>query len=54
MINGAGGGVGTIALQAARARGARVTAVDRAEPPNESKLSNMVELELQAEPGVGP
>jgi hypothetical protein len=32
----------------------RVTAVDRAEPPNESKLSNVVELVLQAEPGGGP
>jgi hypothetical protein len=29
----------------------RVTAVDRADPPNESKLSVVVELELQAEPG---
>ena len=31
LINGAGGGVGSIALQAAKARGARVTGVDRAE-----------------------
>jgi len=29
----------------------RVTAVDRAEPSNESKLSAVVEVELQAEPG---
>ena len=29
----------------------RVTAVDRAGPPNESGLSAAVELELQAEPG---
>jgi NADPH:quinone reductase-like Zn-dependent oxidoreductase len=31
LINGAGGGVGTIALQVAKARGATATAVDRAE-----------------------
>jgi hypothetical protein len=31
----------------------RVTAVDRAEPPNESGLSELVELSMQAEPGSG-
>jgi hypothetical protein len=32
----------------------RVTAVDRAEPPNESGQSEMAELELSAEPGSEP
>jgi hypothetical protein len=32
----------------------RVTAVDKADPPNESPLSDSVELELLAEPGGGP
>ncbi len=32
----------------------RVTAIDKADPPNESPLSMSVELELLAEPGGGP
>jgi hypothetical protein len=32
----------------------RVTAVDKAEPPNESPLSSIVDVEMLAEPGGGP
>jgi hypothetical protein len=32
----------------------RVTAIDKADPPNESPLSESVELELLAEPTGGP
>ena len=39
LVNGAGGCVGTLAIQIAKAKGARVTAVDRAD-----KLAMMREL----------